>query len=253
MGCTMKLSVALFFASLFGALATLFIVLSFGTDYWLVAFETCPDPDSHHGLLPVDYQEGDMMVNQDMSDPTVFYHEGFFWLCSFTGRLEPSEGENLLKFWFTNQPHSKECKHAYLFPYPVSEATHNATTVDSAIIYRGFWSVFMLVGVLAAILAGFLIICAAPFASHCLYKAGGGLYFIAALFLLAVIVMFVIWKEALEFVPLYLDHQRDKCPLFEMNMDYGISFMFAPVGIFFCLLAGLLFFAIGRTVQRRGV
>ena len=37
----------------------------------------------------------------------------------------------------------------------------------------------MLVGVAAAVLAGFLLICAAPFSSHCLYKAGGGLYLIS--------------------------------------------------------------------------
>lgn len=38
---TMKLSVALFFAGLFGALAAVFILLSFGTDYWLLASESC--------------------------------------------------------------------------------------------------------------------------------------------------------------------------------------------------------------------
>lgn len=37
----MKWSVALFFAGLFGALGTVFILLSFGTDYWLLAWETC--------------------------------------------------------------------------------------------------------------------------------------------------------------------------------------------------------------------
>lgn len=43
---TMKLSLALFFAGLFGALAAVFILLSFGTDYWLLASETCPlSPD----------------------------------------------------------------------------------------------------------------------------------------------------------------------------------------------------------------
>lgn len=42
---TMKLSVALFFAGLFGALAAVFILLSFGTDYWLLASESChPNP-----------------------------------------------------------------------------------------------------------------------------------------------------------------------------------------------------------------
>lgn len=39
---TMKLSAALFFAGLFGALAAVFILLSFGTDYWLLASESCP-------------------------------------------------------------------------------------------------------------------------------------------------------------------------------------------------------------------
>lgn len=37
----MKLSVALFFGGIFGALAAVFILLSFGTDYWLLASESC--------------------------------------------------------------------------------------------------------------------------------------------------------------------------------------------------------------------
>jgi len=37
----MKLSVALFFAGLSGALGTLCVLLSFGTDYWLLAWESC--------------------------------------------------------------------------------------------------------------------------------------------------------------------------------------------------------------------
>lgn len=47
------------------------------------------------------------------------------------------------------------------------------------LVYRGFWSVSMLVGVAAVVAGGFIIICAAPFASHRLYKAGGGLYLIS--------------------------------------------------------------------------
>ena len=34
----------------------------------------------------------------------------------------------------------------------------------------------MLIGVAAVVMGGFFIICAAPFASHRLYKAGGGLF-----------------------------------------------------------------------------
>lgn len=37
----------------------------------------------------------------------------------------------------------------------------------------------MLLGVTAVVAGGFIIICAAPFASHRLYKAGGGLYLIS--------------------------------------------------------------------------
>uniref|UniRef100_A0A8C3ALF9 Transmembrane protein 182 n=1 Tax=Cyclopterus lumpus TaxID=8103 RepID=A0A8C3ALF9_CYCLU len=149
----MKLSVALFFAGLFGALAAVFILLSFGTDYWLLASESCACSGTSGVTL---------------------YHEGFFWRCSFGGNVGD---DNLMwKLWFTNQPHSKVCMHAYLFPFPVSHQTHNATEYETAIIYRGFWSIFMLIGVAAVVLGGFFIICAAPFASHRLYKAGGGLF-----------------------------------------------------------------------------
>lgn len=54
----MKLHVALFFAGLFGALATLFIILSFGTDYWLLASETC----NSHSNGPVTLQVGGSVV-----------------------------------------------------------------------------------------------------------------------------------------------------------------------------------------------
>lgn len=54
-----------------------------------------------------------------------------------------------------------------------------ATTWLCFVVYKGFWSVFMLLGVTAVILGVFIIICAAPFSSPCLYKAGGGLLLIA--------------------------------------------------------------------------
>lgn len=70
------------------------------------------------------------------------------------------------------------------------------------------------------------------------------------LFLLCVVVMYVLWLQVLDVVDLYVDHQRSTvCPGFQLSFTYGLSFMFAPVGIFFCLLAGLLFLLIGRTIQ----
>ncbi|KAI4892716.1 hypothetical protein NFI96_015315 [Prochilodus magdalenae] len=239
----MKLSVALFFAGLFGALAAVFILLSFGTDYWLLASESCkmdPNPPMKSGGLGVNN-------TADPENTSLFYHEGFFWRCSFGGRVEE---DSMLKFWFTNQPHSKTCIHAYLFPFPISEQTHNATVYESAIIYRGFWSVFVLLGVTAVILGGFIIICAAPFASHCLYKAGGGLFLISGFFVLAATVMFVIWVELMDVVHSYMSYQETHlCSGFQLNISYGLSFMFAPVGVFFCLLSGLLFLLIGRSLK----
>ncbi|KAF5902051.1 transmembrane protein, partial [Clarias magur] len=121
-------------------------------------------------------QNGSLAQPEDQGNSSIFYHEGFFWRCSFRGR---EENNLILKFFFTNQPQSKICEQAYLSPFPVSEQTHNATTYESAIIYRGFWSVFVLLGVAAVILGGFIIICGAPFTNACLYKAGGGLFLTA--------------------------------------------------------------------------
>ncbi|KAK2905912.1 transmembrane protein 182 [Channa argus] len=240
----MKLSVALFFAGLFGALAAVFILLSFGTDYWLLASESChPNPDGSRSFAGVTEEHG----GKDLQSSTL-YHEGFFWRCNFSGIVD--DNDLLWKLWFTNQPHSKECQHAYLFPFPVSPQSHNTTEYDSAIIYRGFWSIFMLIGVVAVVLGGFLIICAAPFASHCLYKVGGGLFLSSGLFLLCVVVMYVLWVQVLDVVNVYIDHKRSTgCPEFQLSITYGLSFMFAPIGIFFCFLAGLLFLLIGRSLQ----
>uniref|UniRef100_A0A8C4RGS8 Transmembrane protein 182 n=1 Tax=Erpetoichthys calabaricus TaxID=27687 RepID=A0A8C4RGS8_ERPCA len=227
----MKLSVALFFAGFFGAVGAVFFLLAFGTDYWLLASETC--------------SRGDGMISSKEFH-TTFHHEGFFWRCKFSGMFSE---DDIWKFWFTNQPSSKVCMHAYLMPFPVSQQTHNATSYENAIIYRGFWSVFMLIGVTSIVLAGFFIICGAPFSSHKLYKAGGGL-FLASYWLFFVVVMYVIWVQVLDGLTVYIKHQKESlCEDFQIIVRYGWSFMVAPIGIFFSLLAGLLFLLIGRTVQ----
>ncbi|XP_056611191.1 transmembrane protein 182 isoform X1 [Triplophysa dalaica] len=241
----MKLRVALFFAGLFGALATLFILLSFGTDYWLLASETCKP---HRVSI---LEKGKTVVNQDLSqdENITFHHEGLFWRCSFDDIM--SKDDDLWKFWFENQAHAKVCKPSYLLPFPFPDQNYNSTSYQTAIIYRGFWSVSMLLGVVAVVAGGFIIICAAPFTSHRLYKAGGGLYLISGFFLLIVTVMYVIWLDVLDVMSSYVHYQTNtKCQEFKLSMTYGLSFMLAPVGVFFCLLSGLLFLAIGRTVKQ---
>ncbi|KAJ3592462.1 hypothetical protein NHX12_007589 [Muraenolepis orangiensis] len=219
----MKLSVAQFFAGLFGALGVLCVLLSFGTDYWLLASETCwPLPPGTP--WPEQLESGD--VNNSIAVPwQSFSHEGFFWKCTWTIDFHVDDRNLLWKLWLTNQPQSKE-------------------------FYRGFWSIFMLIGVAAVVVGGFVIICAAPFASHQLYKAGGGLFIVSGLFLLCVVVMYVLWVQVLDVMDLYADHQRSwRCHSFELALQYGPSFMLAPVGIFFTLLSGLLFLVIGRTIR----
>ncbi|XP_024210377.1 transmembrane protein 182 isoform X4 [Pan troglodytes] len=156
----MRLNIAIFFGALFGALGVLLFLVAFGSDYWLLATEV-----------------GRCSGEQNIENVT-FHHEGFFWRCWFNGIVEENDS-NIWKFWYTNQPPSKNCTHAYLSPYPFMRGEHNSTSYDSAVIYRGFWAVLMLLGVVAVVIASFLIICAAPFASHFLYKAGGGSYIAA--------------------------------------------------------------------------
>ncbi|XP_016378809.1 transmembrane protein 182 isoform X2 [Sinocyclocheilus rhinocerous] len=200
------------------------------------------------GKITTQTSRGDVMVNQVSEDQNItFHHEGFFWRCSFN---DITNDDDLWKFWFENQPHARECKPAYLLPFPFPDQIYNTTSYQTAIIYRGFWSISMLLGVAAVVAGGFIIICAAPFGSHRLYKAGGGLYLISGFFLLVVTVMYVFWLDVLDVISSYKEYQKsNKCPDFELSMTYGLSFMFAPVGVFFCLLSGLLFLVIGRTVK----
>uniref|UniRef100_A0A8D1ELI1 Transmembrane protein 182 n=1 Tax=Sus scrofa TaxID=9823 RepID=A0A8D1ELI1_PIG len=156
----MRLNIAIFFGALFGALGVLLFLVSFGSDYWLLVTEV-----------------GKCSGEQNIENVT-FHHEGFFWRCWFNGIVEENDS-NIWQFWYTNQPPSKNCTHAYLSPYPFMRGEHNTTSYDSAVIYRGFWAVLMLLGVVAVVTASFLIICAAPFASHFLYKVGGGSYIAA--------------------------------------------------------------------------
>ncbi|XP_037542470.1 transmembrane protein 182 [Nematolebias whitei] len=232
----MKLSVALFFAGLFGALAAVLILLSFGTDYWLLASEAC-QPDSS------DKEVGH--VHQD-NKKIVSYHEGFFWAC-FSG------GNDGILAWtrdFENRGDMKTCMPAYLYTYPQLTKNETDTGYSPSMIYRGFWSVFMLISVATVVLGGFLIICAAPFASHCLYKTGGGLFLISGFFLLCCVVMFVLWFQLSGEIDAHVQENRSLlCPDFQVSLSYGISFMFAPIGAFFALMAGLLFLLIGRTVK----
>ncbi|XP_043926886.1 transmembrane protein 182 isoform X2 [Protopterus annectens] len=176
-----------------------------------------------------------------------FHHEGFFWRCWFN---ETKTDDSMWKFWFANQPPKKSCMHAYLFPFPVDTEVHNNTARETAVLYRGFWTVFMILGVVAIVTAGFLIICAAPFASHRLYKAGGGLFITAGILFAILVVMYVIWVQSLADMETYIQLQKThRCSSFTIQIRYGWSFILAPIGIFFSLFSGMLFLLVGRVIQ----
>lgn len=87
------------------------------------------------------------------------------------------------------------------------------------------------------------------FAHHSLFSVCLCPFFAPGLFLLCVVVMYVLWVQVLGVVDDYIAQRSTVCENFELSLSYGLSFMFAPVGIFFCLLAGLLFLVIGRAIQ----
>ncbi|XP_029460701.1 transmembrane protein 182 isoform X2 [Rhinatrema bivittatum] len=181
--------------------------------------------------------------------PIAFHHEGFFWRCWFEGFMGES-AKSMWNFWFTNQSPSKNCTHAYLSPFPINRENHNSSsTYESAVIYRGFWSIFMLLGVVTILAAGFLIICAAPFASQKLYKVGGVFFITAGILYSLVVVMYVIWVQGMADLDNYMNSRKEDCPDFTVYVRYGWSFILAPIGIFFSLFAGMLFLLVGRTIQ----
>ncbi|XP_063161005.1 transmembrane protein 182 [Candoia aspera] len=228
----MKLSIGIFFGGFFGALGILFFLVAFGTDYWLLATEV--------GKCSED-------LNRTREEKIIFHHEGFFWRCWFDGKVDENPS-SMLKFWYTNQSPSKNCTHAYLSPFPFLRDDRNSTTYNSAIIYRGFWSIFMLLGVVTVVVASFFIICAAPFGSHILYKIGGGFFIAAGILFSLVVVLYVIWVQAMADLKTYEAQKKTDCSSYSIYVHYGWSFILAPVGIFFAMFSGMLFLLVGRTI-----
>ncbi|XP_028811060.1 transmembrane protein 182 isoform X2 [Denticeps clupeoides] len=240
------LAVAKFFAGFSGALGTLFLLSSFGTDYWSLAAESCEAGDQMIFPPWADAAEGRMEPGS-----ALFYHEGLFWRCFFEGQAHKDFQK---KFWITDQLSSKTCTHAYLFPKPLM-AAHTVTDHDSAVVYREFWIAFIMLGIGAVVIGAFLGVGAS--ACHCraLYKSGGVFFLMGGSIWLCVLVLYVVWFHATDTLEQHVLQQGAQiCHSFHLSFCYGPSFMLAPVGIFFCLLAGLLFVLIARSMpdQRSG-
>uniref|UniRef100_A0A8D0AUW3 Transmembrane protein 182 n=1 Tax=Sander lucioperca TaxID=283035 RepID=A0A8D0AUW3_SANLU len=229
------LKVLLFLALFFGATGFLFTLLSCGTEYWLLAAESCSRPEERE--VPFGF-----LIPQVIDGVRIF-HEGLFWRCSF---MAVSNEHSIWDILIPNQPPSKVCHTAFLFPFPTQPYEH-----QSAIgIFRTFWSIFLATGLAAVVISVFIVICAGPLTNHRLYKVGGLSLCLSGLCLLAVMVMYLMWVQVLDTLEQFAHHQRvSTCPSFHLSIQHGPSFLLAPVAVFFCLLAGLLFIMIGQSIQ----
>ncbi|XP_054915105.1 transmembrane protein 182-like isoform X1 [Poeciliopsis prolifica] len=160
---------ALLFLALFsGASGALLAVLCCGTEYWLLAAESCSRTRG----------EGDRKSNTfQPEDGVTMFHQGLFWRCFFTAA---SSDFSILDFWIMGRPESKICQPAFLFPFPAPHPTWTGFPSEpyqpaSAIVFRTFWSIFLVSGVTAVVIGGLLVLCGAPLNNRSLYSAGGAL------------------------------------------------------------------------------
>ncbi|ERE65712.1 transmembrane protein [Cricetulus griseus] len=188
----MKIGIAALVAGIIGAVGIILFLVAFGTEYWLLATETCGSFDSNNETLDID-EESD----EDMHDYEVIYHhEGFFWRCWFFGD-DPQT--SVWRYWLMNQPHPKRCIPGYLFPmqiavgpfpHPSFDATAETRLIrksrrgDRTVkfqhkMYRGFWTIFIILGAASSLSGGFLLVYGVPFASAVCYKVGGGFLMIS--------------------------------------------------------------------------
>uniref|UniRef100_A0A3Q2T1V5 Transmembrane protein 182 n=1 Tax=Fundulus heteroclitus TaxID=8078 RepID=A0A3Q2T1V5_FUNHE len=238
-----RLKVLLFLALFFGATGVLFTLLSCGTEYWLLAAESCGRAE----------EEGSRKNKLKNEDSERVFHEGLFWRCFMTATSDFS----MWDLWFSNQPLPKICQPAFLFPFSVTPQTWtemNSFPLEpyerpSAIVFRTFWSIFLISGVAAVVIGGLLVLCAAPLTNHSLYRVGGALQIFGGLCQLAVMTMYLMWVQVLDTLEQFAQFQRvSGCPSYHLSVQHGPSFLLAPVAVFFCLLAGLLFILTGRHV-----
>ncbi|XP_051913122.1 transmembrane protein 182-like [Hippocampus zosterae] len=237
-----RLSVLLFFALFSVALGLLSTLFSCTTDYWLLgSAKLC-----HPGSGSRETEEADSML----------FHEGLFWRCSFPAT---SPKYSLWDLWILKAPHIKVCQAAFLFPFPANNPfwvqSPDSPAAEpyehhSAIVFRTFWSIFLITGVATVTTGGLAVICTAALSKHKFYKVGGVLLICGGLCLLAVVLMYVMWVHVLDTLEEFARGQQvSGCKSFHLSIQHGPSFQLAPVASFFSLLSGLLFLLIAQGVR----
>nr|XP_040029112.1 transmembrane protein 182-like [Gasterosteus aculeatus aculeatus] len=239
----MRVGAATLAAGLLALVGTLCFFLAFGTDYWLVASDNCGPHTLPTQTKPIE----DGTESVEASPPSLtLHHEGFLWRCGF--QVEPTVHATLATL-FTNQPESKVCIHGYLFPLPVAMGQVPDPSYDATAVFRGFWTVLIILGLVAALTGSFLLVCGVPFASHKLYTLGGAFLIAAACSFLVTLLLYVLWMEAVDVERYVLQERAKECPHAQVSVLYGLSFVVAAAGVPLELVSGMLFMLVGRALR----
>ncbi|XP_029968123.1 transmembrane protein 182-like [Salarias fasciatus] len=248
----MRVGAAALAGGVFGVIGTLCFFLAFGTDYWLLASDNCGPytwPTETTTAVGNGTNATEIPPAEAVSEAPpglILHHEGFFWRCVF--QVEPST-HALLATLLVNQPDSKVCIHGYLFPLPVALGQVPHPNYDATAVFRGFWTVLVILGLASALAGGFLLVCGVPFISHKLYRLGGALLITAACLFLLVLLLYVLWMEVVDVKRYVLQERGDTCPGAQVSVLYGLSFMAAAAGVPLELVSGLVFLLAGRALR----
>uniref|UniRef100_A0A3Q3XQX2 Transmembrane protein 182 n=1 Tax=Mola mola TaxID=94237 RepID=A0A3Q3XQX2_MOLML len=198
---------------------SLFTLLCCGTEYWLLASRsrsrTCGPTHEEEEETWLKLLSNSLGWRRHVTS----LHQGQFWRCSFQA---PSCDLTL-----TARPPSELCRPAFLFPFPVDEPRSATLTLFFTFfllsVYRTFWSIFLVSGLMAVTAGGSVLICTCPLANRRLFKVGGAFQLCDA-----VLLMYLMWVQVLD----TLEHS--------VQVQLGPSALLAPLRlvVFFPLLSG---------------
>ncbi|XP_078258717.1 transmembrane protein 182-like [Rhinoraja longicauda] len=177
----------------------------------------------------------------------IFHYEGFFWSCAMK---VPRIDDSFSTYVFFEHQVSKSCIGAYHLPFP-TRLSQNSSAYDSATGYRHSWSVLIVLSVLTVGIGFGLIVYEAFQARDSMYILGGGFFLLAGILSTFSIIMYIYWIQALIAVMGQIIEPNKSCLHPMVKVQFGWSFMMAPVGTLFSILAGLLFFQAGWMVQKK--
>ncbi|XP_032878493.1 transmembrane protein 182-like [Amblyraja radiata] len=177
----------------------------------------------------------------------IFHYEGFFWSCAMK---VPHIDDSFSTYMFSEHEVWKSCIGAYHLPFP-TRLTQNSSVYDPAIGYRHSWSVLIVLSVLTVGIGFGLIVYETLQAHDSMYILGGGFFILAGILSTFSIIMYIFWIQALNAVMSQIIEPNKSCLHPMVKVQFGWSFMMAPVGTLFSILAGLLFFQVGWMVQKQ--